>query len=97
MIFAYILLGLSCIGIVFCVVMLFKNINTYNNRKTIIEGICSYLIDCIDNDLNSQVCYDDMEDYEKTLWRLWDWSYKRILPKEKFEIIKPYIGKKVGQ
>lgn len=39
----------------------------------------------------NDVDYDDMENYVVTLWRLWDWGYTRILPKDKFEIIKPYI------
>lgn len=37
------------------------------------------------------VSFEDHESFEKTLWRLWDWGYTRILPKDKFEIIKPYI------
>lgn len=35
-----------------------------------------------------------MEAYDKTLWRLWDFGCKNILPKEDFELIKPYIKKR---
>lgn len=28
---------------------------------------------------------------EVTFYRWWDWGYTRILPKDKFEIIKPYL------
>lgn len=39
------------------------------------------------------VCYNDLESYDATLFRFWDWGYKRILPKEKYRIIEPYIKK----
>jgi hypothetical protein len=32
-----------------------------------------------------------MEDYNKTLFRFWDWGYKRIVPKEIYNRIKDYI------
>jgi hypothetical protein len=52
-------------------------------------------MDCIENHNYSYlVDYNDEESYEKTLFRLWDWGYTRILPKDKFEIIKPYIDRK---
>lgn len=35
-----------------------------------------------------------MESYFKTLFRFWDFGYKHILPKEDFELIKPYLGAK---
>lgn len=38
-----------------------------------------------------EVDFDDLEDIDRTIWRLWDWGYGRILPKEKLKIIKPYI------
>lgn len=69
----------------------FKNKNTYENVAKINEAIYFYKIDCIKNGVSSIVDYGDQEDYDKTLWRLWDWGYTRILPKDKFEIIKPYI------
>lgn len=43
----------------------------------------------------SLVEYDDMEDFNKTWWRWWDWSSKRILDTEKYLAIKPYIGEVV--
>lgn len=33
----------------------------------------------------------DMEDYNATFKRWYDWGYKHIIPKDKFEIIKPYM------
>ena len=53
--------------------------------------IYMYWTDCIRKWIEPSVDYDDKEDYDKTFWRLWDWGHTRILPKDKFEIIKPYI------
>ena len=69
----------------------YKNENTYENITKIDHAIYDYKIDCILNEKQNLVDYKDMEDYDKTFWRFWDWGYTNILPKEKFEIIKPYI------
>ena len=65
-----------------------------HNRDVIIEAIYQYRIHCMYkhmlSDMNS-VRYSDMEDVGKTLFRFWDWGFTRILPKDKFEMIKPYI------
>ena len=37
------------------------------------------------------VDYDDMEEFDKTEKRVFDWGCKNILPKEKFELIKPFL------
>lgn len=83
----------------FCCVMIVKNCVTYHNHRIISRAIYYYSIATIHeyfeagkiDDVDYIVTYDDMEQYEKTIWRLWDWGYTRILPTEKFEIIKPYI------
>ena len=73
-----------------------KNLRTYDVHMTISKAIYSYRIACIEawnlNDLDL-VKYNDAENYIKTVFRFWDWGYTRILPKDKFEIIKPYIKK----
>lgn len=76
------------------IVLSFKNANTLRNQSKILCAIKEYRIDCIKNhqyeDMDC-VEYGDMETYMTTFWRLWDWGHTRILPKDKFEIIKPYI------
>jgi hypothetical protein len=101
-----VLMGLCLLGMAFCVYMLHKNNNTFTNRFIIASAIDDYhteIIDKLRKDIKTYgsfanykidsylVDYDDMESYEKTMWRLWDWGYTRILPKDKFEIIKKYI------
>ena len=89
--------ALLTLAILAGVVILIKNINAFKNQIIISDAICRYGCELIQrgeyNILNLPVTYDDMEDYDRTLWRLWDWGYKRILPPEKFELIKPYIKK----
>lgn len=80
---------------VFTIYYLIKNDVTCNHHIRIVEAIAAYKKHCIlygSSGSEDLVNYDDMEDYDKTLWRLWDWGYKRILPKEKYELIKEYIG-----
>lgn len=89
-----IILIVCSVALVGLIVLLFKNANTLRNQTKILCAIKKYRIDCIKNhqyeDMDC-VEYRDMETYMTTFWRLWDWGYTRILPKDKFEIIKPYI------
>ena len=93
-----IVLSIGVLGMFGCVFFLFKNNNTYRNQGIIINAIHRYKqheLESATNILNLHysVNYYDMEPYEKTLFRFWDWGYENILPKDKFEIIKSYISK----
>lgn len=82
------------IVVIFTFIIGLKNEVTYKKHKIIIDAIYDYRIDMITSGKYNQidaVDYRDMETYNSTLFRLWDWGYTRILPKEKFEIVKPYI------
>ena len=71
-----------------------KNLVTYACYTKITDGIFIHnMIRIHEHRFSEIIEYDDMEPYLKTLFRLWDWGYKRILPKEKFELIKPYLKK----
>ena len=65
--------------------------NTVKQRKRIHKAIFKYQMRYVANEATVTVFFDDMEEYEKTLYRFWDWSCKRILPPEKFKIIEPFI------
>ena len=73
------------------IVIMIKNEVTYHHHMMILKAIKEYQNMCREYGKISDVDYDDMENYACTLFRLWDWGYTRILPKDKFEIIKPYI------
>ena len=76
---------------------LVKNFVTYHWHKLITNAIFLYHVSVesiLEIDIREKiVSYNDAESYDSTLFRFWDWGYKHILPKEKFEIIKPYIKK----
>ena len=76
------------------VIIAAKNHNTFKQRHIILGAIYTYCRDVIDKEnfeYREVVYFDDMEPYGKTLFRLYDWGCTRILPKDKYEIIKPYI------
>lgn len=75
-----------------------KNENACKNRCIIVDAIFEhhiYALNSFDMLRHFEVDYNDAEPYDKTLFRLYDWGYTRILPKEKYEIIKPYIKESV--
>lgn len=86
-----ILINILVVMLLLCIVMMIKNEVTYHHHMRILKAIKEYQNMCREYGKISDVDYDDMENYECTLFRLWDWGYTRILPKDKFEIIKPYI------
>ena len=86
-----IFIGLCIIAFIFCLMILKKNENTYVMHVKIVYAIYKHHLQCIEQKETAKVNYGDMESYDRTLYRLWDWGYTHILPKEKFEIIKPYI------
>ena len=77
-----------------CFIIAIKNCVTYKMHSKIGAAIFQYNMFHItsrDFEKYRLVDYTDMESYEATLFRIWDWGYKRILPPEKFELIKPFI------
>ena len=79
--------------VIFAILALAKSENAYQNQLKILNAIRDYGSECIWSDKPILVDFDEMEPLERTLFRFWDWGYTRILPVEKFEIIKPYIKK----
>lgn len=91
--------------ILFTIILIYfilKNEVTFRNHNKIIHAIydywCSYIEKYGDFPVNpNHISYDPfecMESYEKTLFRLWDWSCKRIVDKDTYEKIKPYLKHK---
>ena len=85
---------ISFVVIIFLPFLLIKNENACKNQLIIADAIYDYGVEMITEGCSYAdlaVDFDDMESYRKTLFRLWDWGYKRILPPDKFEFVKPYI------
>lgn len=80
---------------VFIVIGIFwaKTFVTGINRWVIADAILAYQMERIYDGKEFCVTQDDQEDFNDTLWRLWDWSYNRILDEDKYRTIKPYIGR----
>lgn len=75
---------------IFCVVLLIKSEITLKNSTKILNAIDAYAEEHEDYE-TAMLLLLHIEDFEKSLFRMTDWGYKNMLPKEDFEIIKPYI------
>ena len=79
-------------SLAFCIYLILKNTNTYNMHYKLSNAIHTYNISVIDkHEYDKTISYDIMEEYNATLWRLFDWGYTRILPPDILELVKPYI------
>lgn len=76
-------------GLLFLFYLLIKVDVSYRNHIKILNAIEEFMYD--DNYEEALRIMWEMEDLSKTLWRLWDWGRKNILPKDDYELIKPYI------
>lgn len=71
--------------------------NAFKNREIIRNAISRFELDMLvkeNYDTLKKINYGTMEELNDTVNRIWDWGYTRILPKEQFELIKPYISKR---
>lgn len=90
----FIILTIGILGMAICSFLLYRNETAFKMQSIICRAIYKYHMEMIRQGNGKGkylVEYDDMENYDRTLFRFWDWGYKHILPPEKFEIIKPYI------
>ena len=82
--------------IISCVVLMVKNQLTKKYHLLLLHAIHDYNIDKLRNHIFTDLIdYDVLEDYNQTLWRLWDWGYQKIAPVDVLEKIEPYIGREV--
>lgn len=92
----YAIIEVLILCLVFGVVLLFKNDNTYHQYMKILKAINKYGNDTGEHSKAIEYIHS-MVQYEVTLYRLWDWGCTRIVPKDVYEVIKPYIGKEGGK
>lgn len=74
----------------FLIVLEVKNENTVKQREKIIDAIAKWGLHTGGLEL-AVVYWDSMESYAETVFRLWDWGYERIVPKNVYDTIKPFI------
>ena len=83
---------LFLLALIYVEVMFAKNEVTYNQRMKIYNGISMYCNEQYTNGEEPDVdMFGRVEDYDKTLHRIWDWGCKNILPPEDYEKIKKYL------
>lgn len=81
------------VGILFCVYLLIRNDIIYSYYKLWNDAIYKYHIYCINNHIQSQIDYNDVMDYNKFFWRLFDFNkYHLIQDKEKLDILKRFMS-----
>lgn len=61
------------------------------------DAIYVYQLDCRRTDRDAEVWQEDKESYEDTYRRWWDWSDHRILPEDKYRLVRPYIGEDIEE
>lgn len=98
---AYILLGLSGLGILFSALLLVRNEKAFNIREVARNAIFRYKVDilcrCVDScdhsmeDCIGKVDYSDIESYYATVFKFWHNSWRDVLPHEKVALLEPYV------
>lgn len=90
MIIVYALQIVLFLVLLFNIYLLIKVENSHKNQMKILNAIDAFAKDTNDCE-TALLALKEMEDFYKTLYRLLDWGYKNILPKEYFDLIEPYI------
>lgn len=84
-----VLFGIACCSLLFSI----KYENAFKNQMIVLSAIEAYINET-ENYCKGIDLLDNMESSLQTALRMGDWGYKNILPKEDFELIKPYIKEK---
>ena len=72
--------------------MMVRNEYVFNNHMKIAQAINRYADSTGDYEM-ALTLFARVEGFNKTLWRWWDWGCKHLLPKEDYELIRPYLQK----
>lgn len=68
-----------------------KSVNTGHQRMKIMNALFVYNVENLHSDEGS-LLFTEMEPYISTLLRWWDWGCKRIVSRDVYSRIEPYIG-----
>lgn len=74
------------------VILQFKNNNTYKNHIILLNAIAEHNCAVILEDrCDKCISYECIESYHKTLFNLFDWGYKNLVPRDVYKRIEPFI------
>ena len=81
-----------------CIILDIKNVNTYKQLRRVLDACHDYNAQEIKRAYNSGkrlsmqlISYSEIKSYDASLYNLFDWGYKHLVPNDVFEKIKPYI------
>lgn len=75
-------------------ILQFKNNNNYKNHMIILNAIVKHNCAAIQEDrCDKCISYECIESYYKTLFNLFDWGYKNLVPRDVCKRIEPFIDK----
>lgn len=88
-----IIISISLLADILLFYIYFKALNTLKQHNIVLKAIYnrSYSNGIYSNLILCSELVKRMESKKSTLFRLWDWGYKRILPKEDFVHIVGFI------
>jgi len=74
------------------VILYFKNNNTYKNHIILLNAIAEHNRAAIlEDQCDKCISYECIESYNKTLFNLFDWGYKNLVPRDVYKRIEPFI------
>lgn len=76
------------------VILLLKNNNTYKNHIILLNAIAEHnRVAILEDQCDKCISYECIESYYKTLFNLFDWGYKNLVPRDVYKRIEPFIDK----
>lgn len=76
------------------VILLLKNNNTYKNHIILLNAIAEHnSAAMLEDQYDKRISYECIESYYKTLFNLFDWGYKNLVPRDVYKRIEPFIDK----
>ncbi len=74
------------------VILHLKNNNTYKNHIIILNAIAKHNCAAIlEDQCNKCIEYGCIESYYLSLFNLFDWGYKNLVPRDVYKRIEPFI------
>ena len=74
------------------VILHFKNNNTYKNHMILLNAIAKHnYAAMLEDRCDKCISYGCIESYYTTLFNLFDWGYKNLVPRDVYKRIEPFI------